>query len=261
MIDIFIIPIEGEDEFPRETAVLRVKLDIFKSFSVNNLKAGRYIVIATQWGTSPWGSPQFSLKDEQIVDFDISFNALDERVVKYVKPIRSELDEYLKFLNTLEEEPFCSSLSSEVEISFRFLWIRTFHPLVIVDLKVLRDGEVLAVFKETDGIGEYEIGTLTTNNMVNVKELLLKEGQSEELVPSVIDSILEDLEGVVWENPFRVKDETLGFDGAHWVIEGRKGSDCQIVDRWSPDPDDPIRQAAENIISLSGKRFYYDEVY
>ena len=64
-----------------------------------------------------------------------------------------------------------------------------------------------------------------------------------------------------WNLPFRVKRGVIWVDGATWTIEGRRGDECHVVTRWSPEPGEEFRMFAEFLMQLSGKRFYYDEVY
>jgi hypothetical protein len=45
-----------------------------------------------------------------------------------------------------------------------------------------------------------------------------------------------------WKPPARqrVPAGTYHLDGAQWIVEASKDGRYQIVDRWSPPPDDPI---------------------
>ena len=46
------------------------------------------------------------------------------------------------------------------------------------------------------------------------------------------------------------KKETLGLDGARWILEGLKKGRYHVVERWSPEGG-KFREAAECLIGLS----------
>lgn len=52
-----------------------------------------------------------------------------------------------------------------------------------------------------------------------------------------------------WELP--TKKETLGFDGAQWVIEGLQDGKYHLVDRWTPESGS-IRKIGLFLLELSG---------
>lgn len=88
----------------------------------------------------------------------------------------------------------------------------------------------------------------------------LAEGDPE-LLEGILEAFRDSYAAGFWQLPFAVDDGSIVLDGATWTIEGRRDGRCHVVTRQSPEPRDELRAFAETLIDLSGKRFYYDEVY
>jgi hypothetical protein len=58
------------------------------------------------------------------------------------------------------------------------------------------------------------------------------------------------------------KDDIVGLDGARWIAEASKAGHYHIVDRWSPDREDPIHVFGTMLmIDLAHLKLLYQEVY
>ena len=89
----------------------------------------------------------------------------------------------------------------------------------------------------TTGAGGYEPGRLKTNLVKTIEKDVINE----------FLEIVKD-EGF-WELPTKIED--MGLDGSQWIIEGRKGYDYHIVDRWSPEKG-AVRRIGTYLINISG---------
>ncbi|MHC4118408.1 MAG: hypothetical protein ACYSWO_12980 [Planctomycetota bacterium] len=128
---------------------------------------------------------------------------------------------YSKHLKALQEPSLYKWDSTDTESVFRFTWLRTFHHPVSIRLEILPNGTGKLYSKMTSGTGGYEPGKLKTNNVKNIKK-------------AIVDEFLEIVKDeAFWKLPTRIEDG--GMDGSQWIIEGRKGHDYHIVDRWTPE--------------------------
>src|SRR6185503_15892511 len=118
-------------------------------------------------------------------------------------------------------EPSLSCGASSADETYRFTWLRTFHAPVIV--RVSRSGdrrELTAVV--LSGAGGYEPGTVERK-----MERPLQPAEWRRLTAALA------LSGF-WKLPLR-DPQSSGADGARWLVEGRRGDEYHLVDRWSPD--------------------------
>lgn len=126
---------------------------------------------------------------------------------------------------------------------YRFLWLRSFHEPVSVRLRADATGGATAILHIADGAGGYRPGRLRTNRQrtVATKDV------------SALLALLD--EAGYWTLPIKEdpSSSAAGFDGAQWIIEGRKGNAYHVVDRWSPG-DGPFREAALLLLRLAGYR-------
>jgi len=166
-----------------------------------------------------------------------------------------DLARYQTVLSDFDEPPWCSAVPDRsVAESYRFLWLRTFHHPVLVRLDFLGDGRAAVVYKETDGAGGYEIGSLVKNETVDVNSVLLDQTQDPDAVDAALDQIREDAEAQFWRQPYQV-DQGLGYDGAMWIVEGWRRQRCHVISRWSPQPQTSVRVFAESILGVTGQNF------
>jgi len=154
-------------------------------------------------------------------------------------------DWYSKRLAAFQEPSIweMSQQAPAVEV-YRFLWLRSFHNPISVRLNVANDGTGLLTSKETNGKGGYEPETLIRNTAAT-----LSTEQTQWFLRRLDD-------GGFWKLPARlqVPERTYHLDGAQWIMEASKDGHYQIVDRWSPPPDDPIR-ALGTMLTINLARF------
>jgi hypothetical protein len=130
-------------------------------------------------------------------------------------------------------EPDLQRVSEERE-TFRMLWLRSFHEPVAV--RLVRDGNRYIV--------------------ITAQAVRRPDGS---FGPTRRDSL--SLDPAAWKRVVELAEirqfwslrapDTLGLDGARWIIEGRRGQRYHAVDWWSPDDrDGPHRPAAFRGLAL-----------
>jgi hypothetical protein len=143
---------------------------------------------------------------------------------------------YGKYLGTMDE-PVLSRLPAGVEMAYRFLWIRSFHHPLAVRVARTPSGTIL-VARELTG-GEWLPGVVYAQERRELSE-----------------AQWSCLQGLVTAAHFwsltSEREEANGTDGARWIIEGVRGVEYHVVDRWCPERGDPIRELAWHLVELSG---------
>jgi hypothetical protein len=130
---------------------------------------------------------------------------------------------YSKYLCVMNEPPLWDDRQKAIE-SYRFLWLRTFHRPICVRIEKHEEDVVLSAI-ELEGSGGYKAGKIVKQ----VEKRVELESWNH---------LVKLLMGVgFWNLPTR--DESLGFDGAQWIIEGYRDGSYHVVDRWSPEPNGP----------------------
>jgi len=159
---------------------------------------------------------------------------------------------YGRFLKALHEPSLweLSRQKPEAEV-YRFLWLRTFHRPIAIRLVVRKSGSGWINFHMTSGkggdqpgrIARYSISWLTKNRT---------------------QSFLMELDSVdFWHLPTCASDQNPAKpDGAHWVVEGVKNGQYHLIERWSPEPPDPVREIGLLAIKLGRIRgLHPDQIY
>ncbi|HVJ13989.1 MAG TPA: hypothetical protein VM686_01050 [Polyangiaceae bacterium] len=118
----------------------------------------------------------------------------------------------------------CESVAGE---TYRFLWLRSFHPQIAVRVEAMAAGARLTAF-------EQEYGGNRTNRTLSTDEW------------NLLQEALDRAD--FWTTDPWVR--RGGPDGAQWVFEGRLDSRYQVVDRWTPHSG-PIRELGLLFIRLS----------
>ena len=156
---------------------------------------------------------------------------------------------YSKHLKALDEPSlFQKSKGSSAE-SYRFVWLRTFHHPIIVRVDIQTDGGATLTTKVSDGAGGYEPGKLVENT-----SRPLTQRQTEQFVATI--QRLQFWELHTHENP-----ETVGCDGAQWIIEGMKDGKYHVVDRWTPAKGAVHDLGLAFVLGLAQMRIPKDELY
>lgn len=143
--------------------------------------------------------------------------------------------------------------------SYRFLWLRSFHHPILFDVTLGTDGSATVRFVETDGAGGSEPGKIVADEQIT-PATVLKEREGIEGIGTIVQYIRStQAEEGFWRLPPEIDDGSAMVDGSTWIIEGRRQGECKVVLR--DNPAGPFRTFAEQLIRLSGKRFYHDEYY
>jgi hypothetical protein len=154
---------------------------------------------------------------------------------------------YSKHLAAMEE-PSLSCGPLDATESYRFLWLRTFHPPVAVRVSwAAGRGEIVAVL--LDGAGGYEPGK-----------------ESKRVRRAVTRPEWETLRDATersrfWTSPTGEQTNEIGLDGAQWIVEGRRGGRHHVVDRWSPDEGGAHRALARALVAAAGLDIPPADVY
>lgn len=131
---------------------------------------------------------------------------------------------YSKHLKALKEPSLyeLSQKDKDVEI-YRFLWLRSFHHPISVRIEINKDGTSKLTSKEANGAGGYDPGRLVRN-----KTVVLDANTTSWFLGRLMESDY-------WNLPTLERKDTVGVDGAQWVIEAVKDGKYHVVDRWSPE--------------------------
>ncbi len=145
---------------------------------------------------------------------------------------RLRQDWYADALARLDEPSFLE-LSRRPGEGYRFLWLRTWHPAVVVRLHVVGDLAV-AEARRLDGRSRpQELGRLAAANRRTVSAADLAALQD------ALDQV------GFWSLPtMDPRDPATGDataeEGSRWVFEGMHDGQLQVVDRFSPDDPDLV---------------------
>lgn len=264
-------PISGAEVIILPGYPLTTVTDEKGTFSLDPIESGKYTVIILKNSFTPWVGRSIRVESRQKATLDITLlpGVKNRFRAKYLEHRSEDLSRFNSALQSFGEPDFCSaSILEQNQESYRFLWLRTFHHPVLIQLIKRGPQDAAVNYKELDGRGGYEYGSIVEQKTVDVYTRLEKGGQPKELIQATIDLFFESAKAQVWEQPFALGEtiDTDGsilivLDGARWTIEAVKNGKCHVVTRHDPDTGDPVRHFAETLIDLSGKRFYYDEFY
>ena len=145
-------------------------------------------------------------------------------------------------LRALRERGLCAD-GNVASDRFRFSWIPTFHPSVVVLAERTPSGPRLTA-KILSGAGGYEPGTVQRARFIE-----LSESEWTELLNLITAS---QFSTAPQAEPPR---NAIGADGAQWILEGVRNGRYNVVDRWSPRRDGPYarhRAVGEWLLRRSG---------
>ena len=142
---------------------------------------------------------------------------------------------YDKYLRAAGEGAVCAMPAAE---AYRFTWLRSFDPPIIVRAERRGDGYVLTA-KQLDGAGGYEPGKPVVN-----RTSAMSADQWAHLT-ALVDSV------GFWAKGPQPGNEN-GLDGARWIVEGVADHRYHAVDRWSPpEGDDGVRRLGMYFLQLA----------
>ena len=154
---------------------------------------------------------------------------------------------YAKHLRAMGEESLLNAATNQEFPSYRFLWLRTFHHPIAIELRIRPDGSGQISSIELDGQGGYRPGKMLANEISEISKEQLE--QFEELVRA----------SNYWELPTEYHQPMhVNDDGAQWILEGVKNQKYHVVDRWAP-TEGKYREACLYLLKLS--RLHIDHIY
>jgi hypothetical protein len=155
---------------------------------------------------------------------------------------------YSSQLRALQEPSLLSLTKTPTSESYRFLWLRTFNHPIAIRLDLKPDGTSILTAKVCNGAGGFRPGVLIENS----SHILTRE-QTQVFV-SRVDKV------GFWRAPNPVNDQK-GTDGSQWIIEGVKGGQYHVVDRWMPE-DGMVRELGLMLVSdLAKMKIPKNEIY
>ena len=126
---------------------------------------------------------------------------------------------YSKYLFAMRE-PVLFSDSSQIEI-YRFVWLRTFHNPIAIRIEKQQNIYFLT-WKLCNAEGGFEPGQLT----------IAKQKQIDDITWEEFKTLFNQID--FWSMDTKV--ETMGNDGARWILEGKVADKYHVVDRWTWSP-------------------------
>jgi hypothetical protein len=239
-----------------------VASDTNGSFLISDLPSGFYSVVAFHPGSLGWTTHPFFLPEGQTATVSPSLPSRDGgSVVQFLNPTASQLSQYTRVLESLDEPPLCSEEGTAEEVEhYRFLWRRGYKPTVVARLTVYKTGEIIARFKQASEAQSVEV-TVAEDLSADLIKNLTDKGLNSKMAASIPRVIQRNADDQFWGLPYEINDGTRGVNGATWVVEGVRGEKCHVVKRLSPGREDPLREFALRIVAHAGKRLYFDEVY
>ncbi len=164
------------------------------------------------------------------------------------QPDQFKSEWYSHQLIALEEPSLLEASRSSVE-QYRFLWVRTFHHPVVIRLVVNADGSGTLTEKIASGQGGYDPGKLDHNVL---RPITAKE------VGSYLSMIRK---AKFWSLPtYPPPSSMIGCDGSEWIIEGVKGGEYHVVNRWTPGKG-PVFELGMAMLGLTSIKVPKNEMY
>ncbi|MDH5680069.1 MAG: hypothetical protein OEZ36_00660 [Spirochaetota bacterium] len=143
---------------------------------------------------------------------------------------------YSSFLSKMNEPVLYKIKLLENSEVFRFLWFRSFNRPVAIRVSK-SDQSITLIAKVLSGAGAYR-----TRKLINTVIKTLKEKDWRDIQALVKASKFWSMRTVTYE---------IGFDGAHWILEGRNPKEYHVVMRWSP-RDKHFAKLCLHLLKLSG---------
>ena len=136
----------------------------------------------------------------------------------YVGYGKFHIDWYSKHLRAMKEPLLFNKKPNK--ITYRFLWLRTFHNPVSIRIEKVNDSYSIT-WKLCDGEGGYEPGKLIIN-------------QTKKLDKQTWDSFNKLLKKLDFWDLKTFEVDIPGTDGSQWILEGVNNEYYHVVDRWTP---------------------------
>lgn len=143
---------------------------------------------------------------------------------------------YGKYFEALDESAPLTLQATAIE-SYRFVWLRTFHPPIVVRIDMYGGTDARLLAKVLDGAGGYEPGVLIKkiDRPLSESEVIEMRNRFKNSKFNALPSLLKQ----------------LGLDGSSWIIERVDSDSYHYVDHWSPE-EGPVREIGLKMLELSG---------
>jgi len=124
--------------------------------------------------------------------------------------------------------------------AIRFVWLRSFHPPVIVRVEGVASPSSRLIAKQMSGAGGYKPGSIS-------KQI------DRKLLPAEAEMLRRTLLRTrIFDQP--ALDCSMGMDGAQWIVEGIDRTGYHFVDRWTPQRGQ-VRETGLAMLKLTGWTF------
>jgi hypothetical protein len=146
-------------------------------------------------------------------------------------------------------EPFLSCCNPGVDEAYRFTWVRSFHPTVVV--RFWRKGETQYVHVLTRDLNPEEVRAIA-NDRLSSRPVQTLSARQWTAVRDAVDG------SGFWSEAESGTEN--GIDGATWVLEGRRDAGYHFVERWSPESG-AFREGCLTLLQVAGFSVSADDVY
>jgi hypothetical protein len=162
----------------------------------------------------------------------------------------SQVQWYSKQLKALHEPSLweLSQKDPNAEV-YRFLYLRSFDHPISVRLILRKTGSGWLYAHMTSGTGGHAPGGIRRVN---------HSWQTHSKTQSLLASF--DAAGF-WALPTIETTSRIGVDGAQWIFEGVRNGQYHVVDRWSPEQGDRLRETGVLALKLARFRLRVSEIY
>jgi hypothetical protein len=162
------------------------------------------------------------------------------------------VDWYSKHLKALHEPSLweLSRKDPHAEV-YRFLWLRSFDHPIAVRLVIRASGSGWMNSRMTSGQGGFEPGGITRYNV-----FWLTKAKTQEFLNALQSANFWNLPALLESNEHSVE-----LDGAQWIVEGVRNGRYHVVDRWSPEKGDPVREFGLVALKLGRFKIRSGELY
>jgi len=157
---------------------------------------------------------------------------------------------YSRNLQAMSEPSLWELSKDKAAEVYRFIYLRSFDPPIVVRLTVQKDGSGILITKIMSGKGGNELGHLATNRTSRL------DAQKVSFFLAMVNELS------FWEKPNYIENPSvIGVDGAQWIMEGIRAGKYHVVDRWSPETNKERALGIIMMIDLAKLKLLYQEVY
>jgi hypothetical protein len=148
------------------------------------------------------------------------------------------------------QEPALYPMAKDKSVEcYRFLWLRSFnHPISVRIYRQGKDHQWILKLKIAGGAAGFHPHSLMEEETMHLRD-------------ANVQGFLSQIESLgFWKAPNPINDQT-GTDGSQWIIEGVKGGNYHIVDRWSPKSGIARELGWQLVFDLGGLEVPKQEIY